>query len=92
MPRGDGTGPIGMGPRTGRKMGWCKSVFYSRDVFNVKRFGIIRSVIPVLAALIGDALNPNGIIRSIGNRHLIKQNSKNNRVIDADYTCIDEKR
>ena len=23
MPRGDGTGPMGMGPRTGRAMGYC---------------------------------------------------------------------
>lgn len=23
MPRGDGTGPIGMGPMTGRRMGYC---------------------------------------------------------------------
>lgn len=23
MPRGDGTGPTGMGPRTGRGMGYC---------------------------------------------------------------------
>ncbi|MGI5907052.1 MAG: DUF5320 domain-containing protein [Christensenellales bacterium] len=23
MPRGDGTGPMGMGPMTGRGMGWC---------------------------------------------------------------------
>ncbi len=23
MPRGDGTGPVGMGPMTGRAMGYC---------------------------------------------------------------------
>ena len=35
MPRGDGTGPMGMGPMTGRGMGYCTG--YSSSRFAVRR-------------------------------------------------------
>lgn len=39
MPRGDGTGPAGMGPRTGRGMGYCTG-FQTPGWQNVARTGL----------------------------------------------------
>ncbi|MFA9466813.1 MAG: DUF5320 domain-containing protein [Velocimicrobium sp.] len=37
MPRGDGTGPIGMGAMTGRRAGLCNGVIHNHDL--VRGFG-----------------------------------------------------
>jgi len=37
MPRGDGTGPSGKGPRTGRGLGSCPPVKTSRQPRTLKR-------------------------------------------------------
>ena len=37
MPRGDGTGPAGLGPMTGRGLGYCAG--YSRPGYATPRFG-----------------------------------------------------
>ena len=38
MPRGDGTGPMGMGPLTGRRMGRCAGAEYPGNSCGVGRF------------------------------------------------------
>jgi len=38
MPRGDGTGPMGMGPLTGRGMGYCIGAGYPGNVRGGGRF------------------------------------------------------
>ena len=40
MPRGDGTGPMGMGPMTGRGMGYCTG--YAMPVYKNAGFGMGR--------------------------------------------------
>ncbi len=40
MPRRDGTGPMGMGPMTGRGMGYCAG--YAMPVYANARFGMGR--------------------------------------------------
>ncbi|MFP4164865.1 MAG: DUF5320 family protein [Chitinispirillaceae bacterium] len=54
MPSGDGTGPLGLGPGTGKRRGWCaggrKVAFWSLAA-------------PAAAAVIRDVMNPGGVLR-----------------------------
>lgn len=60
MPRGDGTGPAGMGPRTGRGAGYCAG--YSSPGFaNAARVGL-----GGLGALIGAGGRALGMLPRIG--------------------------
>ena len=92
MPSGDGTGPFGMGPRTGRKMGWCKGYLYPEGYFSSRRMGIIGILIPIAGALIRDVFNPHGLLRSFGNKLLTEKTNDKNKAIDADYSVITEKK
>ncbi|MGD9202323.1 MAG: DUF5320 domain-containing protein [Chitinispirillia bacterium] len=90
MPGGDGTGPFGMGPRMGRKMGWCKGYLYPEGHFSSRRMGIIGALIPIAGALIRDVFNPHGLLRSFGNKLLTGKTIDKNKAIDADYSVITE--
>jgi len=91
MPEGDGTGPFGTGAETGRRMGWCKGFFLPRRQISMRRFGMIGGLIPIAGALMRDALNPQGILRSVSNKLLASKNPVKWNTIDAEYTVIDEK-
>ncbi|ACR79832.1 DUF5320 domain-containing protein [Kosmotoga olearia] len=40
MPFGDGTGPMGYGPMTGRGLGWCSTRFYPGRGFSPLRSSV----------------------------------------------------
>jgi hypothetical protein len=44
MPRGDRTGPIGMGPMTGRRMGFCAGYSYPGFMFGGPGYGMGRGM------------------------------------------------
>lgn len=56
MPFGDGTGPAGLGPRTGRGRGWCR-----RGGGRALAAGVL---VPMAAAVIRDLMRPDGRIRA----------------------------
>ncbi|MBD3241019.1 MAG: hypothetical protein GF331_10575 [Chitinivibrionales bacterium] len=56
MPLGDGTGPVGLGPRTGRGRGWCR-----RGQGRALAAGVF---LPMAAAVVRDLLLPDGRIRT----------------------------
>jgi len=60
MPGFDGTGPEGLGPRTGRRRSTCKGG--ASHLFGVKLFSLI---IPAVGAIIHDISTPDGITRKL---------------------------
>ncbi len=94
MPRGDGTGPSGLGPGTGRGRGWCRNALFPDGRFSSKRFGFLSALIPIAGAVIRDVVNPNGLLRSFSRKLLVNKNSTQNQkrdAVEAKYTVIDEK-
>ena len=95
MPQGDKTGPFGLGPGTGRERGPCGKSLFSRGTFSTKRFGFLYALVPVVAAVIRDAVNPNGLLRSFSRKLLDTRNAARNQkrdAVEAKYTVIDEKK
>ncbi len=93
MPRGDGTGPLGQGPGTGRGRGWCRGFLFPNDRFSSKRLGFLGALVPLVGAVIRDAINPNGLLRSVSRKLLINRKpvKDNKDAIEANYSIIDEK-
>lgn len=95
MPGGDGTGPGGMGPGTGRGRGWCRNALFPDGRFSSKRLGFLSALVPLAVAVIRDAVNPNGLLRSFSRKLLGNRNSAQNQkrdAVEAKYTVIDEKK
>ncbi len=90
MPRGDGTGPFGLGPGTGRGRGWCRGFSSGWSGFGPRRMGFIGSLVPVAAAVIRDLMNSNGLLRSFSRKMLTKKEPEHEKAIDATYVVIDE--
>jgi hypothetical protein len=69
MPRGDGTGPMGLGPRTGRGRGMCSAWSRIGGIGRVHRRrggGLLWGLaVPVAAAAVGELLNPRGRLRQV---------------------------
>jgi len=42
MPRGDGTGPLGYGPRTGRGMGGCPFLYQRRGLSREEKLKLLK--------------------------------------------------
>ncbi len=42
MPRGDGTGPLGCGPRTGRGMGRCPFLYQRQGMSKAERLELLK--------------------------------------------------
>lgn len=67
MPLGDGTGPLGLGPRTGRGRGRCLAGVRSGRLGRVRsrhRGGWLWGIaLPVAAAALRDLANPAGLLR-----------------------------
>jgi hypothetical protein len=96
MPLGDGTGPLGMGSRTGRGKGGCRgSGRYSGygRVMSCHNGGWFAGLAaPVVIALVRDLANPAGLLRRLARTLLPSTVSKPTRVIhDARYTVVDQK-
>ena len=95
MPRGDGTGPDGMGPGTGRGRGWCRRFLFPNDRFSSKRLGFLGALIPLVGAVIRDAANHDGFLRSFSRKLLSNREAARNQkraAVEAKYTIIDEKK
>ncbi|MBD3343878.1 MAG: hypothetical protein GF401_02305 [Chitinivibrionales bacterium] len=90
MPQRDGTGPLGSGPGTGRRRGWCKRFFFPRGSFSMRRAGIVSTLIPVAGALIRDAMNPNGLVQTFRKKLFHRKNARNKAAVEADYTVVSE--
>lgn len=96
MPSGNGTGPWGLGPRTGRKRGRCftgnRYTVFSPTLFSGKKGLLFGIIIPVFAAIIRDLLNPSGILRQISRSPSINnhRNVVAKEVSDADYSIVDD--
>ena len=86
MPNRDGTGPSGMGPGTGRGWGRCFGKAGGRGIF----YGVL---IPAVAGIVRDLMNPNGLLRTFSRKLLSNRSSVQKRgAIKADYSVIDEKK
>ena len=67
MPCGDGTGPIGLGPGTGRRHRRCRGnnnfIGTGRTVFLLEKGWLWRAAIPTALTTLRDLLNPHGLLR-----------------------------
>ncbi len=94
MPQGDGTGPFGNGPGTGRGRRKPNGCNFFTKTQGRKRLSFFAVVTPVVGALAKDITNPNGILRSLIKKLLSyrKPSLKANRndKVEADFTVIDE--
>jgi hypothetical protein len=97
MPARDGTGPVGMGPGTGRGRGWCRTgVRFSAigwTAFRGKNRWLLGLAAPVIAAAVRDLINPKGVLRHIASalRSNKRKNVPHKVSREADYTVVEEK-
>ncbi len=77
MPLGDGSGPLGRGPRTGRGLGRCRTSWRQRfsgqervNTLPLLKIGTI--VVPATVAVIADLSNENSILKKLGGKVLNK--------------------
>lgn len=85
MPGADGTGPLGLGPGTGRRRGWCGQLLSYTDRSVRRRLGLLAVAAPVAVALVRDLTNPVGLLRSVCRRTLgNKRNRRGIRVVDVE--------
>ncbi len=85
MPGGNGTGPIGFGPGTGRGKGGCLS---GKGKKGMKQ-ALWGAVIPCAGAVIKDITNPHGIIRSLLGKLFYRRTlSYPTKKVDASYTIL----
>ena len=93
MPGGNGTGPNGLGPGTGRGWGWCRGFLFPGGRFSSKRLGFLGALVPLAGAVIRDAINPNGLLRSFSRKLLSnKISGQKKNAIEADYEVVDKKK
>jgi hypothetical protein len=89
MPLHDRTGPLGLGPGTGRGRGGCYSGFGCRTIVSsivTRRSNwLIGIAAPLVAAVVRDLLNPSGMIRSVLNV------SSHKRVLTNSHKKIENK-
>lgn len=96
MPFGDGTGPLGLGPGTGRGKGWCRFGMVSgsawRMPFRGRKKWIAGIAAPLIAAVIRDLANPSGFLRRTAVAFFSKRKAEDARRLsrDADYSVLDK--
>lgn len=100
MPFGNGTGPMGFGPRSGRGRGKCSGFRYNQSGFfpfrrrrNNWLLGVTSSL---FIALLKDLSNPQGILRNFASNAFPLNKKNNNRkqsrvVRNAEYEIVEEK-
>jgi hypothetical protein len=95
MPFGDGTGPFGSGPGTGRGKGWCKTGFrfahIGRTAIHGQNRWLLGLAAPVIIAAIRDLVNPKGLLRQIASVFLSNKTKNDGHQIrrNAEYTIAD---
>ena len=71
MPRFDGTGPVGLGPRSGRGMGKCSVFATLCDVRRPPGKIFLSLAVAAVGVVAKDAMNPAGVtrkmLRTLGN-------------------------
>jgi hypothetical protein len=96
MPSGDGTGPWGLGPGTGRGKGWCKTGFgvanFGRSAFRGKNKWLVGLAAPLVIAAIRDLASPTGFLRQLSAAFLSGKRMKGPPNIrrDAEYSVLDQ--
>jgi Family of unknown function (DUF5320) len=79
MPLNDGTGPDGLGPRTGRRLGWCfgRKSNLSKGISKGSA-GKNNLFLPVAIAVVTDLIRPNSTIRRLTSQivYLISERKK----------------
>jgi hypothetical protein len=95
MPRSDGTGPLGLGPGTGRGRGWCKTGIplpgFGRAMFRGKNRWLFGMAVPVIVAAIRDLANPEGRLRQMARSLLAHSRDRNNAALrETGYTVIEQ--
>jgi len=65
MPKFDGTGPIGLGPRSGRGRGKCGILSMMCDARRPPGRVFLSLAAIVAGVVVKDAMNPRGIIRKV---------------------------
>jgi len=97
MPRGDGTGPFGMGPGTGRRRGGCAPrIGFSpggRIPSPVRNRWLLGLAVPVIVAAIRDISNPRGLLRQCASVFFPKKPLQRGTRIscDAEFSVLDSK-
>ena len=93
MPGGNGRGPFGLGPGTGRGRGWCRTGirFFSPDPIRGKNRWLLGFAVPVIAAALHDLSNPQGLLRRIAATLLPDKRIKDMRRINdtVHYTVME---
>ena len=89
MPRNDGTGPLGLGPRTGRGRGWCRGFFFTGTRGGRRRLGVFGMIVPIVGVIIRDVMNPQGLLHSLRRKYLPLNKDRRQEPIDAEYTIVE---
>jgi hypothetical protein len=93
MPFGDGTGPLGMGPHTGRNSWYLKqNGMGRRNAGSWGKRGLLAGfAVPVVAAVLRDISNPYGFLRTISAKLSGKRilNTTARTIKDTEYTIMD---
>ncbi|MBN1306785.1 MAG: DUF5320 family protein [Chitinispirillaceae bacterium] len=90
MPLGDGTGPRGLGPGTGRGRGGCRGFSSFPAGFGRRGTGIVGAMLPIAVAIVRDLANYNGLLRSFSRKLLPKKRTDSDKRVNASYTIIEE--
>jgi len=94
MPLRDGTGPLGLGPGSGRGKGRCYTGFgyrsMSRTVFHGRPGWLLGIAVPLVAAVLRDLLNPSSMICRIVNLSLRQRiaDNKQDIVRQAEFSVM----
>jgi hypothetical protein len=97
MPLGDGTGPLGLGPRTGRGKGRCGAGARlggtGRILFRGRKGWLLGIAAPAVAAVVRDLANPSGLLRQFIRGVLPHKKEKAMPPLsrDAEYVIVDGK-
>jgi hypothetical protein len=89
MPFNDGTGPAGLGPKTGRKGGWYN---FGGSGFSSRRIGFLGVLVLIAVAIVRDLSNPYGILRSIGKKFIERKPDNPGKPVNASFTILEERK
>jgi hypothetical protein len=88
MPFHDGTGPAGLGPKTGRRGG---GYGFGGSGFSPRRIGFLGALVPVAVAVVRDLANPYGFLRTTGRKLIERKPDNHGKPVNASFTILEEK-
>lgn len=96
MPFGNRTGPLGLGPGTGRRKGHCNTSFRFGDIgraaFRGKNKWLFGLAAPLAIAVVRDLVNPRGLLRQVVSALITNKTIDRNRINrNAEYNLVEEK-